>query len=226
MCMGQVSKRMVAATFLVMSASMGFNAHAQDENHPCGPLRAQGQYGPYDYRTDKKELEIVERVHFPHSVEITFRGKGGDLGGGFDYTLRAYPNHHRALMALWRYGEKMRSPKPPQLRWTIECYFDRALRFAPDDLIVRMIFAMFLGGQDRVPQALAQLDYAANLAGDSQLTHVNIGLVYFDLKAYDKALQQAHKAHALGAPHEVLQQKLKSVGKWVEPEAQPAAKQP
>lgn len=194
----------------------------------CGSLsQGTGGYGPYDYRTDKSKLPIVEGAHFTPAVESLVRGNSAVLpGGDLDYTLRAIPNHHRALMAMMRYGEKMKSPQPQGTRYSVECYFDRALRFRPDDTIVRMIYATFLSKSARVSEAIQQLEQAGASAGNNAFSHYNIGLVYFDLKYYDKALVQAHKAIALGFIQTGLSDRLRSVGKWTVPapnsEATPA----
>ncbi len=60
----------------------------------------------------------------------------------------------------------------------------------------------------RQPEAIRQLDRATELAGDNPFTHNNIGLVYFDLQLYDKVLEQAHKAFALGFTQSALREQL------------------
>lgn len=196
-------------------------ALAQSGESECGPLKTG--YGPYDYRTSKGPiLSTVEDFHFTRNVEMLIKGDTGYIGGDLDYTLRAFPNHHRALMAVMRYGEKTKSEKPPQMRYSVSCYFDRAIRFRPDDAIPRMIFSMYLAKNGRTPEAIQQLDIVAAGAEDKEnpFTHFNLGLNYFDLKEYDKSEIQAHKAYALGFPQEVLKEKLKGVGKWKEPVAE------
>ena len=70
---------------------------------PCSGSR-QG-YGPYDYtdpRTRKggkdAPLSLVERYHFTPDVE-NLVGGNTSLGpeGDLNYTITAFPNHHRAL---------------------------------------------------------------------------------------------------------------------------------
>jgi hypothetical protein len=203
-------------------------AHAQSGNSSCGSL-SQGTsgYGPFDYRTDKPKLGVVEQYHFTPAVEALIRGSTNTLpGADLDYTLRAFPNHHKALLAVVRYGEKLKSPQPSGTHYSVECYFDRALRFRPDDMVVRMIYATFLAKNARLPEAFQQLGQAAGSAADNAFTHYNIGLIYFDLKEYDKALVQAHKAIALGFPRTDLRNQLQSVGKWSEPAELPATPSP
>ncbi|MHB1198215.1 MAG: tetratricopeptide repeat protein [Polaromonas sp.] len=204
---------------LLISSLGATQALAQSGNSACGSL-SQGAagYGPWDYRTDKPKLGIVEQYHFTPAVETLVRGSTNVLpGADLDYTLRAIPNHHRALLAMMRYGEKMKSPQPQGTRYPVECYFDRAVRFRPDDAIVRMLYARFLAKNERMPEANQQLESATVAAADNGFSHYNIGLIYFDLKEYDKALLQAHKAISLGFPQTALRDQLQSVGKWTEP---------
>lgn len=193
-------------------------AIAQVAPSNCGELRPHGQFGPFDYRSAKFQLPIVERYHFTPAVEALIRGSSNELpGADLDYTLRAFPNHHKALISLVRYGEKMKSPHPSGLNYPVECYFDRALRFEPDDTIVRMLYARYLSKLERPQEARQQLDRATTLAGENAFSHYNIGLIYFDFKDYDKALVQAHKAIALGFMQPALREQLQGVGKWIEP---------
>lgn len=193
----------------------------------CGSLSGPGQYGPYDYRTDRDKLPIVLGAHFTPEVEALIRGKtSGAPGGDIDYTLRAIPNNHRALMAMMRLGEKEKTSQPSGSRYSIECWFERAVLFRPDDGIVRMIYSNYLNSKGRIPEATTQLAIATTYAKDNAFTHYNIGLHYFDLKNYDKALVEAHKAIELGFQQTALRDQLQSVGKWTEPvdlSAAPAA---
>jgi len=197
---------------------------AQAAQSNCGDPRQHrsGQFGPYDYRTDKSKLGIVEDYHFTPAVEALVRGSSNELPGpDLSYTLGVFPNHHRALLAMVRYGEKMKSAQPPGARYSVDCYFDRALRFRPNDTIVRMIYAKHLAKSARKPEAIQQLEQATASARDNAFSHYNIGLIYFDLKDYDGALRQAHKAIGLGFPQTALRDQLQSVGKWTEPPGRP-----
>jgi hypothetical protein len=61
---------------------------------------------------------------------------------------------------------------------------------------------------------------------DNPFTYYNAGLMYFELKKYDKSLQQAHRAYELGFVRPDLRNALKNVGKWVEPDATASAADP
>ena len=193
-------------------------ARAQTGSQACGSL--QNHYGPYDYRTDKPKLPIVDSAHFTAAVEALIRGSTTSIGPGADlnYTLTAFPNHHRALMSVMRYGEKLKWAQPRDLPLSVECYFDRALRFRPDDGVARMIYASFLSKTKRDAEAAKQLELVAAAGQDNAFTYYNVGLIYFDMKNYEKSLVNAHKAYGLGFGSPELRDQLKGAGKWVEPE--------
>ena len=219
------SKTANLAIGLVVLSMAGFGttgALAQSSVSGCGSL--DNAYGPYDYRTDREKLPIVLGAHFTPEVEALVRGTTSTRpGGDIDYTLRAIPNDPRALIAMMRLGEKEKTPQPSGSRYSVECWFDRAVRFRPDDIIVRMVYSTYLNKQGRVADGNKQLAIAATYAKDDAFAHYNIGLHYFDLKNYGQALAEAHKAIALGFSQTALRDKLKSVGKWTEPTGTAAA---
>lgn len=190
-------------------------AVAQQASNACGDLR--NGYGPYDYRSDRDKLPIVDNSHFTPEIEALSLSYNGYLGGELDYALRAFPNHHRALVAMMRLAERSKSPQVPNAKYSVACYFDRAIRFKADDTTVRMLFATYLNKYGRETEATQQLDYALTLAGDNAFTHNNLGLLYLELKNYEKALQQAHRAMALGLQRPELRDALKAAGKWIDP---------
>lgn len=212
------NQRFIVMVFGMLIAILSTASIAQVNSSGCGELRPHGQFGPFDYRTAKTELPIVENHHFTPAVEALIRGSTNTLpGSDLDYTLRAFPNHHKALISLVGYGEKMKSPQPSGLPYPVQCYFERALQFQPDDTIVRMLYARFLAKRQRTQEARQQLERAITTAGDNPFSHYNIGLIYFDFKDYDKALVQAHKAIALGFMQPTLREQLQTVGKWTAP---------
>lgn len=191
----------------------------------CGGF-PRSDNGPHDYRVVRdKRLHIVEQYHFTPSVETLTRGSSSaEIGGDLNFTLRAFPNHHRALLAMVRLTERLRNDQPPGSHYTVECWLDRAVRFAPDDTVARMIYANFLHKRGRTDDALVQMDRVAAIAGDSAFTHYNAGLILVEMKQYERALAHAHKAYALGFQRPDLRDKLQSLGQWKEPsEVRPIA---
>lgn len=206
------------ATFTLMVCTMALwsqHLHAQGDPNNCGSIA--NHYGPFDYRTQRDQLKIVEGAHFTPEVEALIRGNTGLLAQDIAYTLHTSPNHHRALIALSRLSEKLKTPQPQGLLRPVECYFDRAIRFTPDDTIVRILYAQFLAKNGRSNESLQQLDTAVIYAKDNAFSHYNIGLAYFDLKDFNKALIQAHKARALGFSRTELAERLQGANKWQEP---------
>jgi tetratricopeptide (TPR) repeat protein len=188
----------------------------------CGSLR--NAYGPFDYRTDRGEkLYLVESGHFTPEIEAVIRGHTGPLGADLDYTLRAFPNHHRALVAMTRYALKLKLPQVPNANYSVDCYFERAMRFRKDDGVVPVLYAVYLGQAKRDAEALQQLAKAQTVDAENGFTQYNIGLVYFDMKHYDEALAQALKAQQLGFTGTQLADRLKAANRWKEPSAVPAA---
>ncbi|MBA4175630.1 MAG: hypothetical protein C0505_03585 [Leptothrix sp. (in: Bacteria)] len=181
----------------------------------CGDL-SNGQNGPFDYRTERdKKLQLVEEFHFTSKVENLFAGQSGSLTQDLNYVLRAFPNHHRALVSLARLAERAKLVTIPGMPFSVECYFERAVRFRPDDGTARMLYAGYLNKSQRRADALAQLAAVQELAKDNPFTHYNLGLMYAELSAYESALKHAHRAAELGFPRRELQQKLETAGKWV-----------
>ena len=208
---------MASCRFILLGFGIFLTSHAKAEvsDFSCGPL--QNAYGPFDYRSDKDKLSIVEGAHFTSEVANLVKGTTAERpGGDIDYTLRAFPNHSGALMSMVRLGDKEKTAKPRGSRYTVECWLYRAVRFRDNDATVKMIYATYLAKNGRNAQALKQLNEAVQLGEDSANLQYNIGLVYFNLGKYDEALNHAHLAYQAGFPLPGLRDKLKRAGKWKE----------
>lgn len=222
-----------AAALAGLALGLWGSAQAQVSAADCGPIwGTQQQFGPLDYRKSRATLEKwLEPYHFTPEVEYLIRSKTGSIGGDLFYVLRAVPNHHRALISAARLAKRLQNPQPQGMVWPIECSFERATRFAPDDIVVRGLYAQWLGEAGRRADAERQLETALLLAKDDPISNYSIGLVYLELGAHEQALAQAHRAQQLGWTKPGLAEKLKQVGKWKEPAnesqpAEPAAKPP
>ncbi len=215
--MKPVNTLIVGTGLLAMSCV--FSSAAYAASNPCGdPFH--NHFGPYDYRTATQEQKnIVEKHHFLPQVESLTRGISGPLGQEISYTLEVFPNHPRALLAMAKLAEKVKAPKPEGATQTLECWFDRAIRFTPEDSNVRMVFGVVLLRQGLKDKAIQQLELAARLGSESANLHYNLGLAFFDLGQHDKALAHAHKAYAMGWDLPGLKGKLAKAGKWRDPVA-------
>lgn len=177
--------------------------------------------GPWDYRTaSAAQRALVENRHFTADVRA-MRGAGTTkhLAADIGYTLRVFPNHHQALMTMSDWALKTRQNPPQGSEFTVECWFERALIFAPDDAMVKTVYGTALIKRGKAKEAIAQLEAALQQAGNNANVHYNLGLAYFDVKDYAKALESAHAAYRLGFPLPGLKNKLQRVGAWREPSA-------
>lgn len=217
----------LSATLVALAAgSQPALAQRQEFAEPCARTDSfprPSTAGPFDYRNQRQSLGTVENNHFIPQIENLVRGKTSSLAAELSFVLHAYPNHHRALVSLMRYGLREKSARPGDLDYTVDCYFERALRFRSDDLIVRMLYADQLGRTNRVTDAAAQLEFVRASAPDNPMTQYNVGLLYFQIGRYKEALAQAHAAAALGMPRTDLRDKLVAKGQWSDPPARDAA---
>lgn len=189
-------------------------AHGSERD--CGELI--NAYGPFDYTNPvhvRDKLKIVETHHFTTQVETLERGQTGAIELDIDYTLRAFPNHHRALNAMLKL-QLRNGFKPGVWRFSAECYFDRALRMKPDDGIARMLFGIYLHKQGRYDEAVPQYKKAIELNPENAEIRYNIGLLYVDMKDYASARKYASEAYDMGYPFPGLKQRLKKAGYWDE----------
>ncbi|GAA5180457.1 hypothetical protein GCM10025771_25000 [Niveibacterium umoris] len=207
----------------LIAACLTLPAQAEDVDLACPVLRHG--YGPYDYRKITEEQKhLVEGAHFFPDVENLKRGaihpnRGYVVipGAEIDYTLRAFPNHPRALLSLARLSQRDKTPHPQGVKANVACYFQSAINFVPDDGTVRIIYGMHLLRTGNRDEAVKQLEKGQELSDESPSGHYNLGLAYFELKRYDDALKEAHKAYALGFPLPGLKEKLKQVNAWKDP---------
>lgn len=174
-------------------------------------------FGPYDYLKRAQlpaELDVVERAHFTPEVERLEAGNTTEAIGDINYTITAWPNHHRALysamryrMAAWEWPEDARVPPA-------ECQLQRAIAFSPNDPVPYMLFGMLLHKAQKYDDALASYRVANRLRPDDVLTLYNMGLTLVELNEYEEAMQVAQKAYAAGIPTPGLKNKLIAAGQW------------
>ncbi len=198
-------------------------------NHPC---QGSGQgFGPYDYTNSSHKSEkigggndtaltIVDRNHFSPETEAFFKPMTGSFSHDIDYTLRAWPNHHRALLTITRYqiminkgalhGEALKSP--------VECYFQRAINFSPNDSGAHSLYANYLSKMGKTEKAKEWYEKALEISPNSSKIAYAYSLFLIDQKQYDTALEYAHKAYQNGKPPAGLKNKLKQLGAWKDPQ--------
>ncbi|MGE5651925.1 MAG: ABC transporter permease [Bacillota bacterium] len=180
----------------------------------CGDLA--NAFGPFDYRNaeHRKNLPIVETHHFTPQVESLMKAATGSLGADIDYTLRAFPNHLRALDAMARLSIREKTARPSGANYSIECYFDRAIRFRPEDGLARMAYGAYLANIGEAGKSIEHMQAAARLEPDNATVNYNLGLMYLKKKDYAQARTYAKKAYALGFPLSGLKNKLVAARAW------------
>jgi Tfp pilus assembly protein PilF len=135
-------------------------------------------------------------------------------GGDLDYTLRAWPNHYRALASMSRQGTIERSMQVRGAKYPVDCYYLRASLLAPDDGMVHALYGNHLFANGKPAEALAEFRRAVEMEPENPTINYNAGLAYLNSKNYDKALFHAKKAYALNFPLPGLKNKLIALGKW------------
>jgi tetratricopeptide (TPR) repeat protein len=197
----------LAAPALAATSAAGADCEAYVPHKPGGD---------YTSAADREGLAVVEQYHFTPGVEGLIKGASGPLGGDIGYTLDHFPNHHRALAAMTKLALRDKNRKPNGARYTIDCYFERAVDFRPNDAKVRSLFGSYLLALGQTDAALDQLRQAATLEPENPTAHYNLGLLYLKQKEYDKSLASAQKAYGMGFPLPGLKNKLVAAGQWRE----------
>jgi tetratricopeptide (TPR) repeat protein len=169
-------------------------------------------YGPFDYTNydhKKNKLGIVERYHFSPRISALHNidKKAKNLYQNIDYTLRAFPNHHKALNSMMRLRLNSK-------RWfgtPMECYFKRAVTINKGDGISHLLFAIYLHRLGKYKDAEVEYKKAEKLTHSTEL-YYNYGLLLANLKRYKEAVPYAEKAYRRGYPFPGLKDQLKRAG--------------
>ncbi len=201
-----------AAGMFALSAA----ALAQDICSPVGKLET----GPHDYRAPPPDVLFrVEKFHYNADVENIRKGLSTvNIGEDLEFVLRYFPNHSRALNSMLKLGIREKTNRPRGNKDTIDCWFQRATTFRPDDGTVNLLYGLWLISRGERKQAQEQLERARTSMPKGNANYVyNLGLAYFEVGQYDRSLEAAHAAYALGYPLPGLRTKLEKAGKWRPP---------
>ena len=216
-----------------MAYSLGWTGRQLDGLTCKG--KGQG-HGPYDYievmttnnnyLKEAARLWEVNKIHYGKAERIlkkegiTFKNIS-QIIREYDYTLRAFPNHTRALYSLVKFELKRRSMNnkrefslyhtdyPPP-----ECYFQRAIKYRPKQSSLYALYGLYLHRIKEYKKAKIEYQKALKLNPDYTEVHYNLGLLLVQLKEYDEALKHAKKAYAKKYPLQGLKSKLKKAGVW------------
>ena len=166
-------------------------------NSNCGIVGGQliggvKSLGPWDYnqRATHVHLERVEGSYFPPHVEnLEGDPKAGAMGSA--KTLRIYPNHHRALYTLMRYYRDYPEDVDNSELYTMECMFNRAKFFTPNDPMVYMLNGMHYHWKSDFAGSKIQYMQAYELDPENPQINYNLGLMYYDQGDYETAAKHA-----------------------------------
>lgn len=224
--MHSVRSSVLASLFVLMVISPPSVAGV----HDCGVLQNHGDIGPWDYYDPSSSastgenpmgrIKRVENVHFKSGMRnLNTREYDIErLTSEITYTLAVFPNHPEALLAITRL-EKMVGGKLPQRAADVYkpkissyCFFDRALRFQPDQPGVRFSYAIYLHQQGKYAEALDNYKLAEKGFEENPFFQYNLGLLYSDMKNWPKAAEYAARAYRGGAIFPGLRQRLEKAG--------------
>jgi len=213
----------LAACLLASPSLAAEPAAGADRNYQfCGePLEANAFGRPLDYNSaaDAKHVVGVEGHHFSKDVEFLRRGQTSESPiDDLAYVLRQIPNHHRALAAMsnFQFKKGYRPEYASNRIYTSDCYFRRSLSFDLGDALVHLMYGAYLHKAGEQEPALAEYLLARDLGLETAEVHYNLGLLYVDLKQYEAARREAHKAYAMDYPLLGLRIRLERLGEWSE----------
>ncbi len=186
---------------------------------PCNRHSGSG-YGPYDYTQRTRfaqNLKLVEGAHFNHRVESLTAGAKPTAKNplpDLDYTLRAFPNHHRALNTAIRY--EITDPKRFKSHKfsPVECYLLRAVHYSPKDATSYMLYGIYLHRTQHLNKALTYYQQASTLDPRDLQIQYNMGLLLVDLERFEEAAEIANTIYAHDFPLVGLKKQLSAAGHW------------
>lgn len=187
---------------------------------PCSSDLTVNAFGrPLDYNSTNHDDQYqihnnVERNHFNSDVEALIRGKTGPLPLDISFTLRASPNHYRALDAMARWQLKNPQPTHRDSYYGADCFFERAILFRPMDPLLHLLYGIYLHKSGKFNEALASYKKSELLDPNSAELQYNMGLVHLELGANELAVEYATKAYTQAYPLPGLRNRLEKIGLW------------
>ena len=182
----------------------------------------------FDYRSNTAQAlhwkKLVEGAHFTTSIRRGIAGNTAHLMGDLTYTLNHFPNHPFALSVTAEYqrrpGYVARRGTKRDYYWTsINCFFRRALSFAPTDPQVYHVIGLHFHKLQQHQRAEVFYQQALRLKPPIIEAHYNLGLLYLDMQQPARALPHAEIAYRGGYPMPGLKNRLAEAGFELKPEA-------
>jgi tetratricopeptide (TPR) repeat protein len=180
------------------------------EGLPCTGS-GTANFGPFDYRTDKNRLPIVENYHFtPEMEQLRFR-RLQDSMGNVRYTITKFPNHHRALYTAVRFS-LMDAETKLKRKHPAECFLQRAIAFRRNDAVPYQLFGLYLHRLDQTEKAMEYYRKAEELSPQDPMLQYNIALVLLDQNKPEEAAKYAGMAYGAGVTLPGLKKRLQAAG--------------
>lgn len=180
--------------------------------------------GPYNYQDpkDSYKTQVVLNNHFTSNVERLISGKTTRIEGDLDFALRHLPNHPRVLISMSRFYLQLKQKQKninfleafanKNNLYTPDCYFKRAIYFQPNSVTSTILYAIDLHKNKRFSEAETFYLKAKKLDPKNPEIDYNTGLLYADLKNWEKATSYAQKAYRANYPLSGLKNKLAKQG--------------
>lgn len=208
--------RIATLLLTLLSIVLVSTANARN-NHTCGIEQGKpltNHYGPFDYNNPAHAIKfpVVLKRHFTDEIRLLTSYKAeGDL----DYTLRAIPNFLPALESMARLQQRWkRNNEVHQGYYTAECYFERAIYFAPRDINVRYLYAVYLHQSGNYKKAETFYHQVLNVDNRHIEANYNLALMLLETGDFDNALHHAKIAYEGNFPLTGLKNKLIKLGLW------------
>jgi len=156
-------------------------------------------------------LPRVENSHFTKEIEMHVKSHPKDIV----FTINAFPNHTRALYSMMRYELKYPRNARAEREWpAAECLLQRAIKFDPNNAKLYLLYGNYLKKKKKPEFAVKQYQDAISVNPKIPDLRLALGHLYFDLKRYNDAVEQAKLARDMGSKNMKLYRKLKAACKW------------
>lgn len=178
----------------------------------AGPVSAQTPNNYYTARSTPATAELLKNVEGYHLAQGIQQMRDRRLPAAwadFDFMLRYFPNHPRALVLMGDVCEAWRTSK-----CDMESYLDKAVKMTPENDGIYLAKGVYLQKRGKLKDAIDSYKKSLELNSGSANAHYNIGLAYVANKQYQLANEHAQKAYSMGMPFPALKTKLVAAGAW------------
>ena len=185
--------RVATLIWTQLAKNAGVCKHIKRNTDTCGPIAS---HPPEEAREQPL-----------HSGMKRAKQKGNMLGD-IHYTLKAFPNHHRALNTVINYRMKNGPYSNNKGIKQPECYFLRAINFAPKDDMSMMLYGLYLHKVNKLIDAEEMYKKALKINPNNLQAMYNYGLLALELGNLEQAKGFAKKVYAKGFVLKGLQRRI------------------